>query len=204
MDAVLSRPGPAVATVSTEAIDIPVRVVFVQGLGEQLTQDEISDKLEDIRTAVRWWEDLSPITTTLSLSSTEVITTPYSALDHWLDFADQGFDTAGVLTIYVVDNSSTGRGFLLHGDYPLGLAYLRQGQYYGPLFVVTARDAAVDVHEMGHAVYGLPDLYFDNKPAVDIMDTWLWVAYQRRFIGWETLANMGREPFKVYFPIAGG
>lgn len=199
VDAVLERPG--IAAVQTTAVNAQVQVVFVQGKGEELTQDEITGKLEDIRTAITWWRELSPITTTLSLSETVVITTSYDALDNWRALPVPL--VPDVLTIYVVDNSAEGHGFLLNGDYPEGLSYLRQGQFYGPLFVVTARDAAIDTHEMGHAVYGLPDLYFDDKPAIDIMDTWLWEAYMRRFIGWETLDNMGRKPFKVYFPIAG-
>lgn len=186
-------------------VDATVKVRFVQGTGEEITREEHDRGLADVREAMEWWTSLSPITTTLRLVDEGVFTVNYDAVGLWqlLLCPDLDCYQPNEVTVFIVDNSSNGRDFLLDdGRTTSGLSgYRDETDRMGPVLVLTNGSAVVETHEFGHALYALPDLYYDDRPEVDIMDTLFMEAYLKRFIGWQSLHLMGVDPRQTYMPV---
>lgn len=168
-----------------------IHVVYAQPAGEIFTNDEIIAAQSNIQDAINYWQELSPITTTLEIISTQLITTEYDVLSDpsmvlQLDSVQFAVES---LPIVVIDNSNSGR--YIYGN-NVGVAS------YAAIYVVSNAGAATYTHEMGHALYNLPHQY---QSAVDIMSLDPYVAYQRHTIGCESLQILGKPCQRIYLPI---
>lgn len=173
-----------------------IRVVFVEPSGETFTADEQAYALQSVRDGAEWWHELSPITTTLTVEATGFVTT---AADVWSDPNELTRSTGytpedGTVLAFVVDNTASGKRW--QGNRAVGLAY------YDPhviwLLVYSGPDVAA--HELGHTLYNLDDLPGND---LDIMKFMSWMAYEKRFIGCDSLAALGHPCSKTYLPVVG-
>lgn len=163
-------------------------VVFVEPVGEQFTNEEKDVELEKLRIAIHYWEELSPVTTTLTLlPQTSTITAEADIFDQpyvsHQSLADQD------LLILIFDNSQSQETFY---NYALGLALPSL------IYIVSSTGADVYAHELGHAVYNLPHQYHTDY---DIMNLYPLAAFQLHRIGCGSLAELGRACTSVYLPV---
>lgn len=165
-----------------------IRIVFVQPVGETFTIEEQAQARTAVEAALSWWEELSPISTTLTISTTEAITVEKAVNDppFWiLDY----FEPSPYITIAVLDNSES-------GDELWGGGYAGANTAYDVVLITsTATDlpnatAALLAHEMGHVLYDLPDLYTGGCQHTDIMCNPI-TAFNERVIGCESRVAMG-------------
>jgi len=176
-------------------IERAITVVFVEPAGETLTAEERQNALSAIADAAAWWEALSPIPTQLTIGATQSMTTTedvYTTLPI----------IPGNLTVVVIDNTASGA--LIQGHTEAAASYdLRM------IWTTTSRGTPLPVrmaHELGHAVYNLPDLY--KTPALctltDIMCMSQRDAYVTKQIGCQSLAYLGYPCVlhRLYAPFA--
>lgn len=166
-----------------------ITILFVEPPGESFTVAQQCEELRDIQAALEWWQSLSPVPTRLHIAQTQFITTTEDVYET-LPIGE------GDLTIVVIDNRQSGR--LIQDRIEGGASY-----DLGTVWVVTTDNNAARVtHELGHALYNLPDLY--STPAlcigIDIMCGTQRDAYQQRFIGCQSLAYLGRPCQRTYLP----
>jgi hypothetical protein len=67
---------------SSNAINRNVQIVFVQQPGETFTIKEQQIVVASVKDAIVFWHDLSPVTTTLAIASTELLTTTFDVYDN--------------------------------------------------------------------------------------------------------------------------
>lgn len=176
---------------AAETINRSIDIIYVQPLGETFTEDEQQQAYQNVLASAAYWQDLSPITTTLSIASTQLITTEYDVL------SDPGMvlqlDSVHVsyanLPLVVIDNSNSGRYIY---DNSVGIAS------YAAIYVISSAGAATYAHEYGHAFYNLPHQY---QSAYDIMGLDPYPAYQRHTIGCASLAVLGKPCTQIFIPI---
>jgi hypothetical protein len=170
------------------AIDRPVRLVFVQPAGETFTAEEQAEALESVKATLSWWEELAPISTTLTISATNVITVEEGVSDPpwWIE---RYFEPSPFITIAIVDNSESGSDLWAGG-------WAGANTHYD-VILATNPDlnlpnalAALLAHEMGHVLYDLPDLYTRGCQHTDIMCNPV-TAFNERIIGCASRAVMG-------------
>lgn len=177
-------------------VDRGITIVFVEPPGEQFTNTMQAQAYGDTAQALAWWKTLSPIPTELRVKATRAITGTnevYTTLPYF----------SGDLTIVIIDNQQSGR---LLEDRARGLANGDAGMVWVVLGTGGMPLQADIAHEIGHAVYGLPDLYQtpDACVAMDIMCFRHDQAYAARWIGCGSRALLG-DPCRVtYLPIVGG
>lgn len=173
-----------------------ITVVFVEPPGEQFTGTMQAQAYADTAQALAWWEALSPTPTTLRITATRTMTVTsdvYATLPYF----------SGDLTIVIIDNQQSAR---LLDDRARGLANPSAGMVWvvhGTGGISLQADIA---HELGHAVYGLPDRYQTPGAcvAMDIMCFRHDQAYAAHWIGCGSLADLGAPCRATYLPIAGG
>lgn len=203
---VLPRPGATVAYTGPETgpVEYRIKLVYIQPAGETFTEDEKAEVLRNTQAALDWWTALSPHTSSLSidpvaetrLTSTTVYTDPFSLYSV----------KPGEILLFTIDTSTSNR--------TLCYTYRKTCNIYsglgwpngGPVVVgFTNRGTTPQViaHEMGHAVYGLLDVYLlprQQVRTIDIMDSSFFTAFAQRFIGCYSL-NLLRAPCKsTYLP----
>lgn len=136
----------------------PVRVVFVNPTGAYpLTEHEQADALAQVQAALTFWDAASPRPPRLSIAGTATITA---------DTAQTGWDAAlsdpAWITVAIVQNRAAR---LLPSRYGPAFAWHWRG-----VAVVSTTDtirepdfiAYTTAHELGHALYGLPDTAWDQ------------------------------------------
>lgn len=166
-----------------------IRVVFVVPPGERLTNAEQAQAITAIAGGVAFWHADLPI------QSTSVITIGVDTSLEWS--RPYLHDDAVDLTIFVIDNSTSGK--LLPGG-----AVGQAQDYYGAIWVVLngfpGPDglAATIAHELGHVVYDLDDL---PPGLTDIMSMPPTTAYRARFVGCTSLAQLERPCSYTYLPL---
>lgn len=184
-----------------KSIDRNVQIVFVQQPGEIFTIEEQQQVVASVKGAIVFWSDLSPLTTTLAIASTELFTTTFAIYDNpqWFDAI---FDRPHDITIVVVDNSSNGK--------PLPAGNFAGANTHYDVIVVTTRannlpgeQAALLAHELGHVLYDLPDLYTHGCSGVDIMCNPI-TAYGAYTIGCVSLEYLGYPCQRIYLPAIAG
>lgn len=159
-----------------------LHVVFVQPVGEEFSQDEMIRSLDNIRGAISFWQELSPIPITITISDTAIVTATDSIFNDI--YLMSAWDT-----LYIVDNSSSGK--YLFGD--------SDGwSTTSAIYVVSSAPASTYAHEFGHYYFALAHQY---QESIDIMSLAPEVAYQRNFIGCASLAELGKPCDKVHIPI---
>ena len=120
----------------------------------------------------------------------------------WIKDLGYGLTEEPTIVVVVLDNSDTGvmfpsgegRGVALYGYNVAGTTLARNG-------VGVDGPAATLAHELGHIALGLPDLYQDGCPEVDIMCNHE-LAYRQGRIGCESLAALSAPCRRVYLPVA--
>lgn len=177
-------------------IERGISVVFVVPDGEQLTADEQATAMQSIASGAAFWQDHSPIATSIPIVGSSVVTVTgdvYGSLEWAIPYLVD--DNPGI-TVFVIDNSNSRRW--LFGD-----AVGEAQDYYGAAWVVLdgipGDDglAAVVAHELGHVVYGLDDLPAGPRDMMRMPPT---VAYRDGAIGCTSLAALGAPCQKVYLP----
>jgi hypothetical protein len=165
-----------------------VRIIFVQPAGETFTVEEQEQARANVEEAIGWWEELAPISTTLTISATDIITVG-DAVDKPPWWITRYFEPSPYITIAIIDNSESGA--------PLwGGGYAGANTAYDVVLITsTTTDlpnatAALMAHELGHILYDLPDLYTNGCQHTDIMCNPI-TAYNARIIGCESQATMG-------------
>lgn len=168
-------------------VDLPVRVVFVQPKGQTLTREERS--LQDTRLAIGYWSALSPITTTLTIVDTQVISVEEDTYNQF-EWSRPYFLEGGV-TIFVIDNSD--------GNTPIMRGFNAQSQtHYKVIWTLTNNGPATIAHELGHILYSLPHQV--DQP-LDIMNTMPSAAFDAGVLGCKSLELLGGKCHKSYLPI---
>lgn len=173
-------------------VERAARIVIVEPPGETYDAALGVQAAQATAGAAAWWHALSPITTTVVISETQVVTTSADVLAD-LDWMLPYLSDNGPLTIYVLDNRVSGR--LLWGD-----AGGTGSSAYGGFVVVTAGGGSLDAriaHELGHALYRLPDVRVCTG---DIMCN-PGYAYAARVIGCASLAGLGAPCKITYLPL---
>lgn len=160
-----------------------LHVVFVEPSGEEFSQDEMIRSMQYVQGAVSFWQELSPIPMEINIVDTRVITASNSIFNDISSI--QAWDT-----LYIIDNS-------------LGGAYLF-GDSDGwsttaAMYVVSSTGASTYAHEFGHYYFALAHQY---QESIDIMSLVPEFAYQRKFIGCASLAELGKPCQKIHIPIA--
>lgn len=176
------------AFLSPTPVKRDVRIVFVQPNGEVFTLEERAQAREAVEAALGWWEELSPISTTLTISATETITVESAVNDPpwWIE---RYFEPSPFVTIVILDNSESGSELWAGG-------YAGANTYYDVVLITsTTTDlpnatTALLAHELGHVLYDLPDLYTKGCYHTDIMCNPI-TAFNERIIGCLSRAAMG-------------
>lgn len=166
---------------------VPVDVFLVVPQGETATTQDLERVNQSVSGAISFWSR-APNPVPLELRNSMIMTTTlnvYSTIG-WGDPYIQDNTTA----IFVILNRNSGK--LLFGRVA-GVAGL------DAMYVVTGGQFEATVaHEIGHFVYGLPDL---SPPFTrDIMSTPSW-AYPDGVIGCQSLALLGTPCKDIYLPI---
>jgi hypothetical protein len=165
-----------------------VQIIYVQPSGETFTADEQAVAYTSVQAALDWWHELSPITTTLTITGTRIFTTTADVYDS-ADWLEPFFIYRNpVITVLIVDNSVSRRVF-----YRNRAAKARN--WYATTWAVlhgfpgSTGLASTITHELGHILYDLPDLYY-QACKLDIM-CWPASAYPARYIGCVSLQRLG-------------
>lgn len=173
----------------------PVRLIFVEPPGEALTVEEQDRARAGAEQAIAWWDDLSPVPTSMAITGTEILTTTEDVYHGWAWARPFLTDGNPVTTIFIIDNSASGR--LIFDD-----SAGETQKYYNMITVVLYPTpdpdamAAATAHEIGHLRYDLPH----QQGATDIMHNWL-TAYSMRFVGCGSLALLGTPCGQGYLPL---
>lgn len=172
-----------------------VHIVYIQPSGETFTVEEQRLAYENVVNAAAFWQDLSPITTTLDIASN----TQFVDMQHITTSFDVYSDPTRLLQIkeiwphdlmvFVIDNSESYR--FIYGQ-AQGIAYS------AGIWIVTSSSTAAYAHEYGHALYDLPHQF---QSSLDIMGLDPIPAWQQHMIGCATLEYMGKPCYKVILPI---
>lgn len=186
---------PQPQATSLPGIARQIQIIYVEPAGEVFAPAEQAGARSQIEAAMQWWEELSPITLTLTITGTSFMTTT----------ADFVYDEPGLfvntvprpagwrtLMLFVVDNQTSLRGF--YGGKP-GTSWPG-----GDIALMTLASplAAVTAHELGHLLFYLTDLY--HAPcAIDIMCRDI-EAYAAHTIGCVSLGRMGYPCRRVFVP----
>jgi hypothetical protein len=182
---------------ASNLINRNVQIVFVQQPGETFTIEEQQQVVASVKSAIVFWHDLSPVTTTLAIASTELLTTTFDVYDNpqWFDAI---FDRPHDITIVIIDNSSNGK--------PLPAGNFAGANTHYDIIVVTTKgnglpneQAALLTHELGHVLYDLPDLYTHGCSGTDIMCNPI-TAYGAYTIGCVSLEYLGYPCKRIYLP----
>jgi hypothetical protein len=194
------------AQAADNTVNYTVRIVYVQPAGETFTAEERAYAYQSVQAAAVWWEELSPITTTLDIvDTTEVLSPSFDVYAHHEQLFAEGVVvpavSPGEMLLFIVDNSTSRRELTGGWGSADGLGY-----YRGAVLVVnTGEIASLIAHEFGHALYDLEDLYIQPRktPAgtLDIMDYTVGIAFQQKTIGCTSLAALGKPCAQVYLPV---
>lgn len=177
--------------IPAQTVDRRIALIFVEPSGESFTPEEQQQAIQNATDAAQYWMELSPITTTVQIISTQFITTTEDVLsdpNRAMQSPAVHFN-ADELPLIVIDNTESRRVLF---DMALGLAS------YASIYVVTSANADTYAHEMGHAFYNLPHQY---QADYDIMSLYPPAAYQRHMIGCASLEVLGRPCGRIFLPI---
>lgn len=174
---------------------LPVRLLYVESPGEQFTPDGLSAARTAALEALAWWYDRAPSPVAYRVTEELLIAVgnPFTA-ERWMapyvTFENQ------ILEIYIVANAHSGKMLYGHAGYA--------APNYRAVFVVSDSVtglAPAIAHELGHVLYGLPDLY--NIPgacrAPDIM-CYPAAPYRAGIVGCLSLAYLGNACERTYLP----
>lgn len=171
------------------AIHRDVFILYVQPVGETFTQEEQQYAMNNAIAAIDYWQELSPITTSVTIIGSAVITAPDDILDDPYGLIWDAHIPDGALPIIIIDNSESRRA--LYADTILGMGYPNV------MFIVNEVGPDIYAHEFGHTLYGLTD-----KPDIyDIMDSFPMLAYDRHMIGCGSLAELGKPCTTIALPM---
>lgn len=182
-----SQPGATVVALLSEA-----RLTLIDSTltdADDWTPARAAAATAAVEAARAWWAQRlgEPAPAPLPTPALRPVDNPYiPAL--WMPPAD------GTLQIYVVAHRPGADLGLVGGHsglaWPGRIVALEQPRY-GPLAPLVA-------HEIGHAVYRLPDL---DSDATDIMARGYQIAYRRGVVGCTSLAALGRPCQRVGLPL---
>lgn len=169
-----------------------VRIVLVEPPGEAYSPARAAQARLGVDSAVAFWDSYAA----LSITGTTILTltdaTTFSDLTWSLPMLAPG----GPVTIFVLDNSVSnarlsGGGVGDAQEYFRAIWACQFGDVLAPLIA----------HELGHVLFDLPDLYYtpDACTHPDIMCDHV-AAFQRGFIGCQSLAFIGTPCHEVYIP----
>ena len=184
-----------VAAVLQPSTARPVQLIFVEPAGEVFTTEEQEQARVSVEQAIAWWGDLSPTPIAMAITGTELLTTTDDVYHGWGWARPFLADDNPVTTIFVIDNSISGR--LIFDD-----SAGETQDYYNMIAIVLYPNSdpdamtAATAHEFGHLLYDLPH----QQGATDIMNNWL-TAYKMRFIGCESLEILGAPCTRVSLPL---
>lgn len=165
-----------------------VIVYWVQPEGEQLSYLEQTQTLQDLQTAVDFWSDLSPITTTLDIVPSGVVTSSADIYEYPYSIKYGRSLPENAFFVFIFDNSESRRKF--HND-AVGLSGL------DAIYVLGSSGSGTHAHELGHQLYNLPHQY--NQPA-DIMGLYPEYSLFIHQIGCASLSVMGHPCTYYYLP----
>lgn len=189
---------PTPARSATLPIVLPVAIVVVESPGETLDAEQRTSATQAVADALDWWAALAPRSLAWEFTDERTISAENPFIDSaWLSphLSYHG----ETIELYLVANHATHRG-LLGGGYA-GFA----APAYRAAVVTTwsAGGAAPAIaHELGHVLYGLPDLYTvpGGCAETDIMCEPT-SAYRQRWIGCESLAALGAACNRAWLPV---
>lgn len=168
-----------------------VRVVFVEPAGESFNHPHATAAQSAIESAMAFWQGHAQ----LVIVSTSIISLTGDTFGD-LTWSLPMLAPNGPVTIFVLDNTLS-NARLPGGD--VGDAQ----DYWGAIWVCQFGDVlpAVLAHELGHVLFGLPDWYRvpDACAHPDIMCDHV-AAFQRGFIGCQSLAFIGTSCHAAYLP----
>lgn len=169
-----------------------IHIVYVQPqeASAPLTLTQQAAARASIAEALAFWQDLAPQPRPLTIADERTITASGDIEDSF-EWSRPAWQGPPDLTLFVINSTKPLLGnSLAQSQTPLGLIWALRGD--GDAF------AATIAHELGHVVYGLPHQYQD---AGDIMGLAPIVAYQQRFLGCSTLAQLGAPCRQVWLPL---
>lgn len=175
---------------------MPARLLLIESPGEAFSPaqaQEVSDAAQD---ALDWWAALAPEPVPVVITEERTITAddPFRDLA-WLD--PYLVDDDPGLTIVIVANA---RRRLVFANRFAGWA-LPTPRVVGAVAASVSGLPATLAHELGHALYGLPDRY--RTPGAcyhpDIMCQPA-AAYRARVVGCASLASLGAPCTRVALP----
>lgn len=189
--AILALATPRHAIAQPPIVDRTVHVIFVEPAGETFTLEEQASAWLGIKHAIAYWEQLSPITTSLTLAEPQLITSTESmtgslewSRPYWADPAD--------VTIFIIDSPWPLVGDAVgQSQTPMGIIWVLRTE--GLDFEATV------AHELGHVLYKLPHEY--DARDLDIMGLAPVGAYMEPAIGCASLAQLGRPCASLFFPM---
>jgi hypothetical protein len=167
-----------------------VHVVFVEPEGETFTADEQAAALASVEHAIRYWETLSPITTSLELAEPMLITSTGSMIGS-LEWSRPYWASPADVTLFVIDSPWRLIGDVLgQSQTPCGIIWVIRGE--GQWFESTI------AHELGHVLYHLPHEY---DAGADIMGINPLMAYVEPTIGCASLERLNHPCRSLFFPL---
>lgn len=185
-----------VSPLPARAGDRSIRTVLVVPDGETLTVEEYTLAVQAVKDAAAFWERVHPGKPHLPvLDSAYILQVP---ADGFVNFTwANGWRVDDPLTVFIVDNSTSGKLFGQMHAFTLEEVFtVIQGT------TGTSSLPATIAHELGHARFGVHDLYppFTPYAYYDIMGDSL-RAYRDGILGLTTMESMGYPSKRYYVPL---
>jgi hypothetical protein len=194
--AVLSALFPSSASGYPETVDRTIYVIFVQSPSHPLSADEMAASLSSIRNGAQFWNELSPISTTLALAEPQVITVDGDLSASFWSWSKPYWRPVNDITFFVLDaQPRPGVTDNLAQTWAGDEATLVWGFYgSGDWF------SATSAHELGHAAFLLPHALGagDGNDIMSLAPMW---AYQSRSVGCTSRERLGHPCHKVFLPL---
>ncbi len=187
---------PSPASGYPETVDRTIYVVFVQNPDHPLNADQMAASMASIRSGAQFWNELAPITTTLTLAEPQVITVDGDLSASFWSWSRPYWRPVNDITFFVLDaQPQPGISDYLAKTWAGDEATLVWGFYgAGDWF------AATSAHELGHAAFLLPHA-LGAGDGNDIMSLAPMSAYQFRSVGCTSRARLGHPCHKVFLPL---
>lgn len=171
------------------ALTLTILLYFVQPSGEAFTLTEQQRAVQSVSQAAEWWHTRRGNVFHVQVQG--VIEPMFDPFIDWQRLQPTPDDQT--IVVFIVDNSQSRRALEYGAQRALGYGI------WHTVYLINTDGAWIPAHELGHAVYLLPDLSGDM---IDIMNPFAArAAYERNTIGCVSLAALGAPCKRTYLPL---